>query len=269
MLVFWGPAEAPRVVPMAIGFEMVHLDESASSTGAANELAEQAEVEAPPEPPPVEETLEPEPEPTPPEPEPIPEPEPTPPEPEPIPEPEPTPPEPEPIPEPEPTPPEPEPIPEPEPAPPEPEPTPEPDPKPEPKATPAPPPAETPSDNADRSPDPDVRLEPAAAQEPAGVQSDLAEEFTPPSSGAAYLNNPKPVYPAAARRRGMEGVVRLEVEVSADGRPLAVAVKESSGFRVLDVAAREAVEHWRFEPARRMGRAVAATVEVPIRFELK
>lgn len=66
----------------------------------------------------------------------------------------------------------------------------------------------------------------------------------------------------------MEGVVRLEVEVSAQGLPLEVRIREGSGFRILDVAAREAVSGWRFEPARRMGRPVAATVEVPIRFQL-
>jgi periplasmic protein TonB len=103
---------------------------------------------------------------------------------------------------------------------------------------------------------------------PEGRQDALTEEYTPPSSGAAYLNNPKPVYPVAARRRGMEGLVRLEVEVSAHGHPVSVTIKESSGSRILDVSARDAVKRWRFEPARHMGRAVAARVEVPIRFQL-
>ncbi|AGA34383.1 Ferric siderophore transport system, periplasmic binding protein TonB [Thioalkalivibrio nitratireducens DSM 14787] len=90
----------------------------------------------------------------------------------------------------------------------------------------------------------------------------------PPSSQAAYLNNPEPVYPAAARSRGMEGLVLLEVEVGADGRVLSVTVHSGSGFRVLDAAAQDAVRRWHFEPARREGRPVVATVEVPIRFRL-
>ena len=81
--------------------------------------------------------------------------------------------------------------------------------------------------------------------------------------------NPIPDYPRLARRRGIEGEVLLRVLVDIDGRPSAVAVAESSGYDVLDAAAREAVEKWRFQPARRLGSAVEATVMVPIVFRLE
>src|SRR5581483_2787746 len=45
----------------------------------------------------------------------------------------------------------------------------------------------------------------------------------------SYRSNPKPEYPADARRLRQEGVVVVSVEVSADGHPLSVSLKRSSG----------------------------------------
>lgn len=86
---------------------------------------------------------------------------------------------------------------------------------------------------------------------------------------AAYLNNPKPVYPAASRRLGEEGRVVLRVQVNAEGQADAVDIKASSGFPRLDAAAREAVARWRFVPARRGETAVPSAVLVPVVFNLE
>lgn len=86
---------------------------------------------------------------------------------------------------------------------------------------------------------------------------------------AAYLNNPPPVYPPVARRRGEAGTVRLRVAVSAEGLPDAVSLQLGSGSHWLDRAALEAVRRWRFVPARRDGTAVASTIIVPIVFRLE
>ena len=57
--------------------------------------------------------------------------------------------------------------------------------------------------------------------------------------------------------------------VGVDGRPLQVDVRQGSGDRRLDAAAREQVlRHWRFRPAMREGRAVQAIGLVPIAFNL-
>lgn len=85
---------------------------------------------------------------------------------------------------------------------------------------------------------------------------------------ADYLRNPRPVYPAASRRLGEEGRVLLRIRVSAQGLPLAVEIKQSSGFQRLDEAARAAVEHWRFIPARQGSEAVESSVLVPLQFTL-
>jgi len=87
-------------------------------------------------------------------------------------------------------------------------------------------------------------------------------------AGPNYLDNPEPVYPALARRRGQEGLVLLTVKVTAEGRTASVALKESSGYSLLDDAALQAVRHWRFEPARIGLSAVDTEIEVPVRFKL-
>lgn len=95
-----------------------------------------------------------------------------------------------------------------------------------------------------------------------------SEPYLPPRGDAAYLHNPRPAYPRQARQQRMQGRVLLEVQVSAEGDPVRVALRSSSGFALLDQAATEAVSRWRFVPAHRAGRAVEALVEVPIRFAL-
>jgi protein TonB len=95
------------------------------------------------------------------------------------------------------------------------------------------------------------------------------DAYTPASSNADYLHNPKPVYPAIARRRHWEGLVVLRAYVTADGHCGEVAVQRSSGHEVLDRAALEAVRKWRFVPAKRGDVAQASWVTVPIEFQLE
>ena len=95
------------------------------------------------------------------------------------------------------------------------------------------------------------------------------EASTPAQFDAAYLDNPKPEYPRMARRLGEEGTVLLSVFVSAQGEPERIELHRSSGSPRLDRAARETVRSWRFVPARKGNRPVAAWVIVPITFVLR
>lgn len=91
------------------------------------------------------------------------------------------------------------------------------------------------------------------------------------SSGSArpdYLKNPEPEYPLQARRRGQEGLVLLNVTVSGSGHAIAITLKESSGYNLLDHAALKAVQAWIFEPARIGSVGVESKIEVPVRFKL-
>src|SRR3546814_3176297 len=76
-------------------------------------------------------------------------------------------------------------------------------------------------------------------------------DIAPPAGPVAgvrlqYADAPSPPYPRAALRAGLQGTVMLQVLVDVDGRPLQVDVEHSSGYRVLDNAARRYVlQHWR------------------------
>lgn len=104
---------------------------------------------------------------------------------------------------------------------------------------------------------------------PAPAQPMAEALVEPPRYNAAYLSNPPPAYPLAARRRGVEGTVLVRAEVAAGGECLRAELKKSSGAEVLDQAALEAVKKWRFVPAKRGSQAVVAWVEVPITFKLE
>jgi len=75
-------------------------------------------------------------------------------------------------------------------------------------------------------------------------------------------------YPVVARRLGQQGTVRVLVEVGVDGSVVSEQVYVSSGHRVLDAAALEAVKKARFFPARKGGKAVPARIIQPVRFSL-
>ncbi|QWF15224.1 poly-beta-1,6-N-acetyl-D-glucosamine biosynthesis protein PgaD [Lysobacter capsici] len=79
--------------------------------------------------------------------------------------------------------------------------------------------------------------------------------------------SPKPPYPLEAQRHREGGLVKLKVQVSADGRALNVAIVKRSGYRDLDRAAVNTVRTWRFAPAVRNGKAIAAVVIVPVEFK--
>ncbi|MCW8914792.1 MAG: energy transducer TonB [Magnetovibrio sp.] len=175
----------------------------------------------------------------------------------------------DPIPEPEP---EPEPLPEPEVAEPEPDPLPQPvvQPKPKPKPEPKPKPVAKPKPKLEPKPKEVTKPKPKPkpVPQPQTASAGSQNAYVPPSSTAAYLRNPKPTYPALAQRRAMQGVVLLLVEVSINGKPSSVKVKKGSGFAILDKAALRAVRQWQFAPAKRGGKPIAASIEVPIRFIL-
>ena len=82
------------------------------------------------------------------------------------------------------------------------------------------------------------------------------------------LGNKPPEYPRRARRQGLEGRVVIAIAVSTQGRPREVLVTASSGFKILDHAALEAVQRWRFLPAHRGDVPVDSKLMVPIVFRL-
>lgn len=92
-----------------------------------------------------------------------------------------------------------------------------------------------------------------------------------PLSDAAYLNNPKPAYPALSRRLGEQGKVVVRVLIGVDGtvQQAEIARSGSSGYERLDQAALLTVRNWRYVPGKRNGVAEAMWFNVPISFVLE
>jgi protein TonB len=83
------------------------------------------------------------------------------------------------------------------------------------------------------------------------------------------IHNDPPEYPDESRAAGEQGVVILQVEVSAMGNALSVHILKSSGYFRLDQAARRTVGHWRFHPGIAAGIPVSSEANVPVRFALQ
>ncbi len=113
-----------------------------------------------------------------------------------------------------------------------------------------------------------------APSAPAAIPTPSAPPPAPAKTGvsipAAYAaGNRKPIHPALSRRYGEQGAVMLRVFVNADGTAGKIEIKTSSGYPLLDEAAREAVQTWRFLPASVDGKPVGEWYQVPIQFKLQ
>jgi protein TonB len=84
-----------------------------------------------------------------------------------------------------------------------------------------------------------------------------------------YAENPKPLYPREARKKGFQGEVVLKVEVLSNGLVGQVEVKKSSGHEILDRSALSTVKQWKFFPAKRGESTVSSWVNIPIKFQLQ
>jgi TonB family protein len=81
--------------------------------------------------------------------------------------------------------------------------------------------------------------------------------------------NPAPAFPLALQRANVEGEVELVVAIDSTGEIDHSATHVvHSAHELFRLAAMNAVERWRFEPARRDGRAMADSVRVRWRFAL-
>ena len=87
-------------------------------------------------------------------------------------------------------------------------------------------------------------------------------------ASALYLHNPKPKYPALAKRRNWQGTVLLAVIVTTEGRAKSVRIHSSSGYTILDKSALHTVRLWGFRPGTKAGKAVEMEVLVPVHFLL-
>lgn len=84
-----------------------------------------------------------------------------------------------------------------------------------------------------------------------------------------YRDNPPPLYPILARKKGYQGTVVLDVFIDKNGRVADMKIFSSSGYSALDKAARATVADWLFEPGMEGEKKIEMWVKIPIRFQLK
>lgn len=95
-----------------------------------------------------------------------------------------------------------------------------------------------------------------------------APEQSPGSTDITIRSSPAPRHPSIAFRAGIKGVVRMRVDVDAQGYPTDVWVETSSGNSDLDCAAKEAARRWTFNPATIDGMPARGRIVVPVTFAL-
>ena len=107
----------------------------------------------------------------------------------------------------------------------------------------------------------------ASAPTPVQEQTGMHQEVVLDPKFKAPPN--PPVYPRLARKRGMEGVVWLDVWLDRTGEQTRLEVFDSSGIDLLDQAAIDAVAQWQFVPKHFAGMTIASRVRIPVEFNLQ
>ncbi|KUM54171.1 hypothetical protein AR688_12630 [Rheinheimera sp. EpRS3] len=104
-----------------------------------------------------------------------------------------------------------------------------------------------------------------------GVKHNHAATAVPVSApvlnATAHYNAP-PVYPQLSRKLREQGTVVLELTVLVNGTVANIIVLQSSGYPRLDQAALSAVQHWRYQAARRGDTAIDYRYRQRVAFSL-
>jgi periplasmic protein TonB len=94
----------------------------------------------------------------------------------------------------------------------------------------------------------------------------LAHEL---DAGLIPLAKVAPVYPLHAARRGIEGQVRVQFLVTAQGTVADIQILAAEPEKVFDQSVIDCVSRWRFQPGRVQGIPVAALAQTTIKFQLE
>jgi len=86
---------------------------------------------------------------------------------------------------------------------------------------------------------------------------------------AVPLDTPSPVYPDAARRGNLQGIVIAEIKIDSQGKVESARAAEGSGSALLDDAALAAVKSWRYRPATLGGKPIPSVRRVRFVFRLE
>ena len=128
--------------------------------------------------------------------------------------------------------------------------------------------AEEPKEEAPSIPE-DTPMTEDPAPQPVMDAPPIEEAHAKVVSDPVALNRITPRYPRAARRKGHEGSVTVEIRVSEDGGVSDAKIVATSGHAELDRAALAAVGTARFAPATEDGAAVSGLLRLTFEFKLE
>lgn len=99
-----------------------------------------------------------------------------------------------------------------------------------------------------------------------GIGDGQGVPVTPPRP----IRTIEPKYPASARNASIEGLVKIKMLITYEGKVTEASIVESSGHPEMDANALEAVYKWRFSPARnKLKQKIDCYITMPIKFKLK
>lgn len=99
-----------------------------------------------------------------------------------------------------------------------------------------------------------------------GIGEGQGVPVTPPRP----VRTVEPKYPASARNASIEGLVKIKMLITYEGKVTEASIVESSGHAEMDANALEAVYKWRFSPARnKLKQKIDCYITMPIKFKLK
>jgi TonB family protein len=105
---------------------------------------------------------------------------------------------------------------------------------------------------------------PDGSHEASAAAQKTAARIDPP----VVISKHEPKYSSEARKAGLQGSVLVSLVVGTDGIPQNVKVLRGLGLG-LDEKAVEAVQGWKFQPARKAGEPIAVPAQVEVNFRLR
>ena len=114
-----------------------------------------------------------------------------------------------------------------------------------------------------------VAKAPTTKQNTSGVTENREYSVGEVDSKPGVLGQALPPYPRRARRRGIEGWVKVRFVVTKDGRVRNLTVLQESPTGVFHKTVMKTVPRWRFKPASKNGQPVDVWVEQTINFEME
>lgn len=101
----------------------------------------------------------------------------------------------------------------------------------------------------------------------AQAQPDLPLRVSQETMEGQILSKVDPVYPEAARRSGLQGLVVLDAVIAADGK--IKRLHQIAGPELLGQSALDAVQSWTYTPYRNAGQAVEVETTISVDFRLQ